>query len=204
METRTSGTQVPKLEAPGAGLPFFQGLMLRYLVGPFVAGRANRERNEEAFNRLHEKMAKLVIETPAELRSVPILVPPQRGLEDSSRYWSMIMTLEHVLIVGEGIKGIIGKLASGVSPGLAISTATVKPLGQGDPDEIWRRFQVFSQTCMVDMAPLVQKADLRVTQSHPWFGPFNALQWHWLLSAHGAIHYQQLKRIKEGLISVHG
>jgi hypothetical protein len=30
---------------------------------------------------------------------------------------------------------------------------------------------------------------------HPWFGPFTAKQWYWLLGAHQAVHAKQVKAI---------
>lgn len=34
---------------------------------------------------------------------------------------------------------------------------------------------------------------------HPWFGPFTARQWYWLLGTHQGIHYRQAKRRWNGL-----
>lgn len=193
------GTFPPKLDAPGAGLPLLQSLLLRYYVGPYVAARADWNQSAETFERLHGKMLKIALDTPSDLRTKRVLVSPLRGLEDSSRHWSMVMVLEHLLTVGEGIKVIFERLARGHAPGLTLSTAAVKPSGHESAEAILRRFEIFSATCMRDLAMLTEKPNLEVTQVHPWFGPFNARQWHWLLGAHAGIHYQQIKKIKEGL-----
>jgi len=56
-----------------------------------------------------------------------ILIKRLPGLEDSSRYWSVYMTLDHLRIVNLSIADVITKLANGAKPKVAASTAAVKP-----------------------------------------------------------------------------
>lgn len=191
--------QTPRLEPPGAGLPWYQHLAVKYYIGPFVAGRAQVKESRRSFEILHEKILNLAREIPADQFDEKVIVPPQMGLEDSSRYWSAAMTLEHLLIVGEGMKHIIRELSAGRSPGLNATTAQVKPKGASQREQLLQHFEVFTRTTMDKMEPLVAGKDSIVTENHPWFGAFRARQWFWLFGVHAGIHYKQLKKIRAGL-----
>jgi len=56
-----------------------------------------------------------------------VLIKPILGIEDSSRYWSVAMCLEHLVIVDRGIADIAVSLSQGRAYPRALSIAEVKP-----------------------------------------------------------------------------
>lgn len=188
----------PRLDKPGAGLPFPDNLIVRWYVGPFQSRRADKETNLRVFALAGVKVYKEAGSVPAEKRDVKVLVPPMRGVEDSSRYWSVNDVLEHLLITGEGMRGVIETLAAGKTSDYEVKIENFKPKGKylggdGRPD-----FKTFIE----ETAERLKNLDIRdagPTHRHPWMGPFNALQWMWLLAGHTGIHLNQLLAIKKGL-----
>lgn len=188
-----------KLAPPGAGIPFYQKIVLRLYVKPFVASKSNWSENEKAFHSLYQKIYQMAESTPPELRQRKILVNPIRGLEDSSRYWCMDETLEHLVIVGTGIQGLVQLLSHRKTPGVKVDTAAVKPKGALSSEQALGEFALFQKNC-VNLINSTKGTDLRVTKwDHPWFGAMNAHEWFWLLGMHALIHLQQLKQIKKAL-----
>lgn len=192
-------TPAPKLQPPGAGLPLLQHLFVRYWVGPRYARRANPEQTRRRFVRVHNALLEIIRAIPREQFTQPVLVPPMRGLEDSSRYWSAAMTLEHLLIVGENVKRIIQLLSDGTDPKLRPRTERVKPKGERTPEDVIAHFERFALTCMDDLEPFIAKGNSTVTEVHPWFGPMTSWAWHWLLPVHAGIHLEQIRAIQKGL-----
>lgn len=192
----------PRLAPPGAPLPFLDRVLLKYYVGPFMAKRAQVEQSRARFEKLHAKILEIARSIPPEMLTHKVLVKPQRGLEDSSRYWSAAMVLEHMLIVGEGCCHIIRELSAGRDPNVRPRTERLKPKGAGAGLELIEQFAKFTMTCMPEMDPLVRERDSSAAEVHPWFGPMRARAWFWLLGVHAGIHYQQLKQIKKALANV--
>lgn len=194
MNTETA-TITPKLGKPGAGLPFLQELALRWYVGPFVAARASWDEVDTNLEKLNGKILKLVEGLEAERMQKRVLVPPQKGLEDSSRYWSVAMALEHLTLVGNHMKAIIIDLSQGQVPNVNVDTALVKPKGEQTAAQAVDAFRAFATTIIPDMSVHVRNRKSATKLKHPWFGPFTAKQWHWLLVGHTLVHYQQIKSI---------
>jgi hypothetical protein len=188
-----------ELAPPGAGIPFPQRIFLRWILNPFVAGREDPALSDRRFERLHEKIEKTYLEIPEALRGKKVLVPPQRGLEDSSRYWSAAMVLEHLEIVERGVAGIIVELSHKRSPTQTVSTALVKPVSGMTPGEALLRFRVLRADFLPNLHAKIGDLNARGTHRHPWFGPFTARKWNWLLGIHAGIHLRQLRAIRNGL-----
>lgn len=181
-----------QLQPPGAGLPgvelFFARLGFRAL-GLFVSRRgASRWFREEA-DRILALARSLA---PADA-SRQVLIPRLAGLEDSSRYWSVYMTLEHLVMVDTGILGVIESLVAGRAVNQVVSTAAVKPSPSADASTI-DRFEAVARDYLVRVDAL---PDLRsnLTLAHPWFGPLTAAKWHRLAAMHHGIHRKQIERI---------
>lgn len=188
------------LDKPGAGVPWLERAYLRYYMKPFVAARSDWDKNWENFDyintRLFEKIHGL---TPAQLEQ-QILVPRLSGLENSSRYWSIAMTLEHLIIVGEKQKTLITALSQGITPPGRGDTATVKPKGGKPGDQQLAEYRAFIATLRPTLDPLKAAAlKSRTRFPHPWMDKINARQWQWLYPAHTHVHYQQIKEIVKGL-----
>ncbi len=192
-------TPEPKLAPPGAGLPFPARLMVRWIVGPYLAGKGERAEMSKSFTRGHEKVREVYLSIPENLRDQKVLVPSQRGLEDSSRYWSAAMVLEHLEIVGRGIAGVIVPLSNGVVPNQEVSTALVKPFGKSSPPERFDSFEKFRASLIPELDSKIKDFESPTTLPHPWFGPMTARKWYWLLGMHTGIHFKQMKAIRSGL-----
>lgn len=188
----------PQLAKPGAGLPFFEALLVRWYVGPFQSRKADKDKNLRLFAMIGARLLKEAASVPEGQRDQRVLVPRMRGIEDSSRFWSANETLEHVMITGEGMRGIIALLAQGKTSDYVVDIANFKPKGKyagGDARADFKKF--LAETA--DLLAPIKIADEGPTHLHPWLGPFNALQWTWLLAGHGGLHLNQLVAIKKGL-----
>lgn len=191
----TDAAILARLQKPGAGIPWFQRLFLRLYIKPFVAGKAGWEQDKADFARVNEKTLALCDKLNNVELGRRILVPKQPGLEDSSRYWSAAMTLEHIVIVGNGIRDITIALSNGIVPPGKADTAQVKPQGALTAAQSLDAFRAFAAETMDDIDRKLGDKDSSVVFRHPWFGDFNTRQWHWLFALHGAVHLRQLREI---------
>jgi hypothetical protein len=189
----------PQLAPPGAGIPIYQKLVLRLYVNPFLAGKGRLEDMRSRFIRKHQRISEAYLAIPEELRERKVLVPPLMGLEDSSRFWSAAMVLEHVQIVGSAMGEGIVKLSNEEDPGFKPDTAKVKPKGILSAPEIFAAFETWRHGFLNSLDARVRNMDSKRTLAHPWFGPFTARKWYWLLPVHADIHLKQLRAIQAGL-----
>lgn len=189
----------PRLDAPGAGLPLVQSFVARYYLGPFVAGRSDWDENLARFEAINGKILKTIEGLSDAQLAQRALVPPQPGLEDSSRHWSIAMTLEHLAHVGMNVRELIAALSKGVVPPVEVDIAKVKPLGKMAATEAVAAFREFAATTRSFLQAQVGDRRSASALRHPWFGPFRAQQWQWLLAAHAGVHYKQIKEIKKQL-----
>ena len=193
--------QTPKLQAPGAGLPLVQRIFLKLWLGPVTSKKTPASDTRKLYESINIKIIEKVSKIPTEKRNTKILISPVHGLEDSSRFWSLNGTLEHLLIVGKGLEGIILSLAAGKVPPTVIDIAQVKP---SHPHQSYlEEFQSYAPGLLTRIDAGLKKPGMNIdstlTHLHPWFGPFTAKQWYWLLAAHQGLHYTQIKKIIRGL-----
>jgi hypothetical protein len=190
----------PKLDKPGAGVPFLEWAFLRYYVGPFMARRSDWDKNWEIFDDVNRRIYARIDNLSAAQLEKKVLIPRLQAIEDSSRYWSIAMTLEHLVIVGSQIEKLILSLSQGVAPPGKADTASVKPKGGKDGLVQLAEYKKFVAGVKPMIEP-VRDAALKSNAkfSHPWMGPFTALQWQWLFGGHTHIHYRQIKEILKGL-----
>lgn len=189
----------PKLAPPGAGIPFPQKLVLRFFVRPLIAQRTPWEESEKRFLKITEKIeAELAGLSPAQLEK-RVLIAPLTGLEDSSRNWSIAMTLDHLWIVGSQIFLLVRALDAGLVPPGEADTAKVKPSGALATSEALSRFREFSQADFPALLPSLSRKKSPARFRHPWFGRMTAQGWYWMLATHQAVHLAQIRAIKKGL-----
>ena len=193
-------TAMPKLAPPGAGIPWPQKMLLRFIIGPFVAGRTDWSISEDRFNKLTDKILKEIEGLNEPALSKKVLIPPQRGLEDSSRYWSIAMALEHLVIVGNAMSYAIKELTSNRIPLDKADTAKVKPLGVMSAENSVHEFKKFSCADYKKLFLSLDDLNSKLKFEHPWFGMLNAKQWFWVLSIHHRIHLIQIREIKKSLV----
>lgn len=187
-----------ELAPPGAGLPFYELLIARLLFA-WRLRASTRESANARFQREREAIRALVSRCDAESGARRVLIARPRGLEDSSRYWSVWMTLDHLRIIHQSGARIIQMLARGSVPETAASTAAVKP----SPDATAAVAAQYEQSCDELLAAVAAVSDLRtpVRYAHPWFGPLDAAGWHVVGSVHIGLHRVQIERILEALPS---
>ena len=184
------------LAPPGAGLPAYELRIGRILfamrrwTGSRAAFNAGFQRERQIIRRLVESCA-----GDSAARRVLIRRPP--GLEDSSRNWSVWMTLDHLRIVQTGMTRIIGDLTHGRMPEGTVSTAAVKPSPQVKGEVVAE----YEDSCTALLATVAAADHLKtgLRYAHPWFGPLDAYGWHALAAGHLGLHRVQIERIVSGL-----
>jgi hypothetical protein len=190
--------ETPRLEKPGAGLPFFESLFVRYWVGPIQSRRNSKEQNLKLFRFLGGRVLKEAKLVPADKRDVKVLVPRMKGVEDSSRHWCANEVLEHLMITGKPMRALIETLAAGGTSDYAVNIANFKPQGAYAGRDAAPDFAAFVEETAAALEKL-PIADAGPVHLHPWLGRINALQWSWLLAGHNGLHLRQLQAIRAGL-----
>ncbi|MGB6221749.1 DinB family protein [Haloferula sp.] len=186
----------PQLAAPGAGLPAPELFVARKLFA-LKCRVGRRDSLLEGFREERARIRALLDSCPAEKRGTPVLIPRRRGMEDSSRNWSVWMTLDHLRIVNDGVGEFIAELSQERTPDVIIGTADVKP----DPGVTGAIEASFEQGCDDFLARISRAGELKSKARcpHPWFGPMDAFQWLALASMHMGIHRGQIAAIIRGL-----
>jgi hypothetical protein len=186
----------PKLAPPGAGLPKIE-LFIARLIFTLQRWRGNRDSFNARFQLERARIHALVNPCDAESGTRRVLIKRVPGLEDSSRYWSVAMTLDHLRIIHNAITRTIEALAAGMVPKGTASTAWVKP----NPQATMEVTSDYEQSCDQLLAAVAAVRDLKTSAqyAHPWFGPLDAAGWHALAASHIKIHRVQIERIRQGL-----
>lgn len=186
----------PRLDPPGAGLPAPELFIARLM---FATKRllGTRASFSAQFERERGLILDLLASCEPVLRGRRALIPRLRGLEDSSRHWSVWMTLDHLRITNLVFAKVISALAQGRVPGQKASTADVKP----DPGVTAEVEAAFEASCADVRAAVADVPDLRTSAryAHPWFGPLDAAGWQALAAMHLGIHRRQIERILRDL-----
>jgi hypothetical protein len=182
----------PILAPPGAGLPKPELWIARIL---FAVSRWSYERNSatDTFLREQRQIGTLVNQCALPSASQRILIPRLRGLEDSSRDWSVWMTLDHLRITNNAFSDIIRNLTKNMLPPGVASTAAVKP----SPEVTSSVLEEYNQSCFEFLQVLRENPNLstELKFAHPWFGGMNAESWHLLAGIHMGIHRKQIEAI---------
>jgi hypothetical protein len=186
----------PTLAPPGAGLPKIELLIGRWLFVRRLR-RGTREIFNSHFQQERDAIRPLVRSCDANSAPRRVLIKRPRGMEDSSRNWSVWMTLDHLRIVNGGITRTIGSLVKGVVPPGKASTAAVKP----SPEVTAAVVAEYEASCDALLAQVGAAPDSKTTVrfAHPWFGPLDAFGWHAMAGSHMGIHRVQIERIIAGL-----
>jgi len=188
----------PKLAAPGAGLPKSELFIARLLFAA-QSRKGNRDSFNASFIREREAIRRLVDPCSATAAATRVLIKRIPGLEDSSRYWSVWMTLDHLRIVNTGIAKTIESLSQEIPRSGQASTAAVKPSPTADASVR----DAFEKSCDAVLASVTASPNLKTTTRfvHPWFGPLDASGWHAMAGSHMALHRKQIERILQDLPS---
>lgn len=195
----SDGASTPRLQAPGAGLPFLERLFLKFVVLRKETKRNTWESNMARFEREGRKILALLEGLDDAALGKRVLVKRVPGLEDSSRYWSVAMTLEHIMVVGSQMSFVVGELSHGRTPTVKADVVSVKPKGMQAPSQVVSSFQDFLQSTIPNLKKATGEQTSSSTFAHPWFGPITAKQWLWLLGSHQGLHRKQIEAIVAGL-----
>lgn len=187
----------PQLAKPGAGLPFFEHLLLKHWFFPRYLKSSTWTARLGLFVKEGEKILALA-KTPALDRTQRVLVERLRGMEDSSRYWSIDMTIEHLTIVGNGMHEIIVTLLAGGTPAVVADTAKVKPLGEVGVDRI-AAYETFLASFKRSLTDPTTAGSPTTKFAHPWLGPLTAGEWLAIGALHQRTHRMQIEAIRKSL-----
>lgn len=191
----------PKLDPAGAGLPWFENFLLKHFYFPWKVSKHSWTENLEKFQKETNKIVKIVEKVSEEDFQTRILIPRLPGMEDSSRYWSVALTIDHMCITIGGMTMVAVELAKGNPLSVSVDTATVKP--QLD--------HIATKTKMIETLEKTVRESINLLSSyentaskkyklnHPWFGKINSLGWVWVLGQHQALHRKQIQMIVERL-----
>ncbi|HMO20532.1 MAG TPA: DinB family protein [Candidatus Melainabacteria bacterium] len=185
----------PTVGKPGAGLPFFEWFLAKYILLPGAYRKTGNEEARRFFQAETDKILALVNGIDAEKLTTRALIPRLRGLEDNSRYWSVAMVLEHLAIVGGGIKEAVIDLTRGGTDKKPVTIKDVKPDSKTPPEQCIQSFKAMSESFLLQIDPGALDNHPEATYPHPWFGPMTARQWYILAGRHQAIHRHQIEQI---------
>lgn len=154
---------------------------------------ADRERALERFHGEAERVVSLVTPLTEEEGRRPVLVKRLRGMEDSSRYWSPYMIVQHLVIVDRAMLMMIRLISSGKTTDRKSGTADVKPSPNAGPEAV----DEFRTLLVRWQETLSEIPDLRggSRHPHPWFGPLNAHEWLAVAAQHHGIHRRQMEMV---------
>ena len=183
------------LAPPGAGIPFWDRWLGHYFAKPWILRRTPWSVSEERFTRLHEKIKKELAQFSEQMLIERVLIPPQRFLEDSSRYLSAAMVARHLTITRKQMEDLVIKLSRNEPvPGVA-DTGAVKPeLERNDASSV-SEYITFGDGLIERLRTSVQDRESKALFEHPWFGPMRAHEWMGVFFLHTRIHLEQIRSI---------
>ncbi|MGB8169656.1 MAG: DinB family protein [Chthoniobacteraceae bacterium] len=183
---------VPQFAPPGAGLPPLEHLIARCLFA-LRRSTGNRGSFTQKFVRERARISVLISNCDAAAGARRVLIRRPPGLEDSSRYWSVWMTLDHLRIVHAEMTRVIAALTNGRQLTGEASTAAVKPSPAADASVV----ADYEASCDRLLATAAAARELKTPDrfTHPWFGPLDANGWYALAGGHLGIHRVQIERI---------
>jgi len=195
----TSDTEsYPKLDAPGKGLPFIEWFVARYFIIPKILRSGSIEKSLISLNDEAQAIQKVALSVAPKDASKRILVPRLQGLEDSSRYWSIAMAVEHLRIVITGIRLAIIKVERGEIIAKPASTADIKPPDVQDVNGTVEKFMGATQA-FIDKSGTLSDATKQLKFPHPWFGELTVEEWIIFAPLHHKIHHRQILEIQKRL-----
>ncbi len=195
------GEVPPKLDKAGAGLPFFENLFARYFILPYYTSKSTWDESNSHFLKHGQKILESIEGLSREQMDKAILIPRLKGLEDSSRYWSIAETLEHLIIVGTGMANIIVELSHNRVPPVKVDVAKVKPKKELSADVARDQFRNFLDFTYKRLRTDVLNRESKAQLLHPWFGLKTAKEWNWIVASHQFIHRKQIELIKSNLLN---
>ena len=188
-----------RLAPPGAGLPWYQALVGRRVLLPLMCRTHSWERARRSFLREGKCVLALADSLSVDDLATCVLVRGVIGIEDSSRYWSVALTIEHLIIVGDQMLRIAVALYRNEEPPVRVDIAAVKPPGALQPSDVVNSYGEFLDRFDAAAGQVAGAAPSNRRLDHPWFGRIDAHQWCCLAAMHQRIHRRQIQAIMRGL-----
>lgn len=185
----------PKLDKPGAGLPLHEWLVAKFILFPRLFRTTTVEQAVEQFEAESNRILSLARSVDKRALTERRLIRRLRGLEDSSRYWSIAMAMQHLVIVGDGTRGVILSLSKGNTNLPRRGTADVKPVPDVDAERVLADFEELTAKFVRTACSVNFEENADAKHPHPWFGPLNARQWLLFAPRHHEIHRRQIEEI---------
>lgn len=190
--TDGAGDIQARLDKPGAGIPWLEqkigGLLLRRYAAKRDCGQALDDFAATAGEVLG------LVEGLDEARGrARVLIPRLHGIEDSSRYWSPYMIVEHLCLVDGPVLGLVRLLSAGKTTDRRSGPADVKPSPDSGPESLSKLHAIIAE--WRGHLPAAEKLKASKTHLHSWFGNLNAHQWLCMAVMHHRIHLKQLQAV---------
>ena len=185
----------PRLAPPGAGVPLWQRLGGRYLLLPHFRRRISWDGAPDMLDEQGRSLIEMAAGRSESELTEPVLVPPQIGLEDSSRFFSYAMVLEHLTIIGDAIGRIVVELSHSRTPPGVVRTADLKPRGGRSAADAQGAYRDMIEGFRKRTLTEVGDRNSRLRFPHPWFGSLTAFDWLCFAPFHQTIHIEQATRI---------
>jgi hypothetical protein len=189
----------PILQEPGKGLSFPINLISRYVVFPLFKAFSDQQKRLRIFRAEADIIAGLLAETSEVDAQRPVLVGRIPGMEDSSRYWSLAMVAEHLVMVNSGVARVIETLVGGEGDLEDVDVADFKPKGGQSRDQALAAFRANVEEVVARISALGDLRRCHNTHVHPWFGPLTPPDWLALGAIHIRIHRKQARAIAGSL-----
>ena len=182
----------PQLQAPGSGLPWAE-LVLSRIGFKFYQRITSVQNALSLFQSETNRILTLVKPLDRKRGESRVLIPRIYGIEDSSRYWSVFMTMEHLNIVIPGMTSIIQSLVDGQTNSKEVRIQDVKPHEQAGVEQIKKLEE--NKIRYEKVIHSLPSLKINRRHFHPWFGPLNPHGFHCLVGFHQMIHRRQIEKI---------
>jgi len=198
MKQQDSRQIISTLERAGAGISASKRLMAKHLMFPLLNHLVSWDNAWKIYEKEGRKVLSLAAALDKESLFKRVLVSRLFGLEDNSRYYSVAMVIEHLLIVGKALTERIPPLSQGEVLKEDVKIEDVKPYTQID-ETVIEAFKIFLDTYREEMESRIGDIEIDNTSPHPWFGEFNPKEWSILGMVHQIVHRRQVEAIIERL-----
>ena len=194
MQQQDSSDIIDSLAPAGEGLPTYKRVAAKYVMFPLLNRFVSWDKAWDVYDKEGAKIIAMASALNQEQLFKRVLVPKLFGLEDNSRYYSVAMVIEHLLIVGQALTVRIPILSKGKKLPNQVAIEDVKPYTDID-EEIVAQFADFMGSYREKLDANVENIHIDNTSDHPWFGAFNPKQWSILGMVHQTVHRRQIEAI---------
>lgn len=187
---------IPQLEKHGRGLPSLE-LLIGKVGFALYRSRSSRQGATARFKSESQQLISLASSVSEEVGKQRVLIKRIMGIEDSSRFWSVFMVLDHLLIADRLTIKIMESLSMEKEFTQEIRIEDIKPQSARGK-EVIDEFQCLITDYILCLEKITSWHSKQY-HTHPWFGPLNAHGWHCFTAFHHFIHRRQLHRIIQTL-----